>query len=153
MQPETAVAPWRTQLESLKVIAFRELLYNHGAQALVSVFAHRFTEHIGDMCDLHVGSRGVCYFMGWWEGIMMRGDVPLALIEQVLLGRSIGGDGPLMSGEAQWCLKWGSQRKSLGALDKEFLNKSNHKYHLQAECAHLYLLGHGERGKKSTYFA
>lgn len=31
---------------------------------------------------------------------MMRGDVPLALIEQVL-GRSIGGDGPLMSGEAQ----------------------------------------------------
>lgn len=32
---------------------------------------------------------------------MMRGDVPLPLIEQVLLGRSIGGDGPLMSGEAQ----------------------------------------------------
>ena len=101
MQPETAAAPWRTQLKSLKAIAFRELLYNHGAQALILVFAHRFTEHISDMCDPHVGSRGVCCFVASWEGIMMRGDVPLPLIEQVLLGRSIGGDGPLMSGEAQ----------------------------------------------------
>ena len=32
---------------------------------------------------------------------MMRCDVPLPLIEQILLGRSIGGDGSLMSGEAQ----------------------------------------------------